>query len=63
MENLNLMQERKPLKKINRWSRLMHFRLVDARQVHDFTLWLKFNDGLKVKSISETNWTVPFLNH
>jgi len=23
----------------------MSFRLVDARQVHDFVLWLKFSDG------------------
>jgi hypothetical protein len=25
----------------------MHFRLVDARQVHDFILRLKFNDGVE----------------
>ena len=25
----------------------MHFRLVDARQVHDCILWLKFSDGVE----------------
>ena len=25
----------------------MHFRLVDARQVNDFTLRLKFSDGVE----------------
>ena len=23
----------------------MSFRVVDARQIHDFVLWLKFSDG------------------
>ena len=25
----------------------MHFRLIEARQVHGFVLWLKFSDGVE----------------
>ncbi len=45
LENWQLAEEKKPLKKSPHWSNVMIPKVIDAKYVEDYTLFLRFSDG------------------